>query len=268
MPTLLVTGGAGTLGRILVARARSNGWGVRATWWHRRPDVPADVELVQADVRDLDALVSAARGVDAIVHTAYRQGEDEWSTNVDGSDVVARAAAGARLIHLSTDLVFDGTKGRYTEDDHPGAVSSYGWSKLAAERRVTAACPDATLVRTSLIYGVPHGPQERLAREGTRFYIDERRSPVHVDDLADALLEVVALDVPGPLHLGGADDVSRYDFAVLLGADPGRIERAHTSPDRAPDVTLDSARAQSLLDTRLRGVYEVLDSSSAVRSAR
>jgi hypothetical protein len=52
--------------------------------------------------------------------------------------------------------------------------------------------------------------------------------------------------------------VNRFDFAVLLGADPYRIEPAQTTPDRAPDVTLDSSQAAALLQTRLRGVREVL----------
>lgn len=268
MTRLFITGGAGTLGRVLATRASAASWTVRATWWQRRPDLPSGIELVRADVRDEDAMRLAMGDVDAVVHTAYRQGAEEWSTNVDGSGVVARAAAGRRLVHLSTDLVFPGTRGRYTETDETGPVNSYGRSKLAAEARVAAAAPDATLVRTSLIYGTSDGPQERLARVGTRFYVDERRSPVHVDDLSDALLELLGLEVAGPLHVAGATDVSRYELALLLGADPARIEQAHTTPDRAPDVTLDSSRARSILATRLRGVYEVLDSNAAVRSAR
>jgi dTDP-4-dehydrorhamnose reductase len=140
-------------------------------------------------------------------------------------------------------------------------VSSYGRSKAEAERVAASGHGQPTIVRTSLIYGgAAPGPQERLAAEGRRFYVDEVRSPVHVGDLAAALLELVQLDVRGPLHLAGADDVSRFDFAVLLGADPSRIEPAHTTPDRAPDVSLDSSRAGGLLRTRLRGVYEVLSS--------
>jgi dTDP-4-dehydrorhamnose reductase len=166
-------------------------------------------------------------------------------------------AGGRRLVHLSSDLVFDGLRGRYREDDPPAPVHQYGRSKAEAERCVAERHPQATIVRTSLIYGGPEpGTQERLAREGTRFFVDEIRSPVRVGDLADAILELLELDVPGPLHLGGADDVSRYDFALLLGADPGRIERSHTTPDRAPNVSLDSSRAARLLQTRLRGVYD------------
>jgi dTDP-4-dehydrorhamnose reductase len=230
---------------------------VRATWFERPPQ--DDAEWVRLDVRDGAAVAAAVRGVDAIVHTAYRQWEDEWEVNVEGSEAVARAGEGRRLVHLSTDLVFRGDRGRYSEEDEPDPVGSYGRSKAEAERRVAAACPGATLVRTSLIYGgAEPGPQERLAREGRRFFVDELRSPVQVGDLADALLELLPLDVAGPLHVAGADDVSRYDFAVLLGADPSGVEATTTTPDRAPDVTLDSSRARGLLQTRLRGVREVL----------
>jgi dTDP-4-dehydrorhamnose reductase len=220
------------------------------------------------DVRDEEAMRRAAEGVDVVVHTAYRQRDEAWSTNADGSHAVAAAARRARLIHLSSDVVFRGDRGRYTEDDAPDPVNDYGRSKAAAERVVRATHPEALIVRTSLLYGgtapaqgapaqgAP-GPQERLAREGTTFFVDEIRSPVVVGDLADALIEVATLDVSGPLHLGGADDVSRYEFALLLGADPARIEAAYTTPDRAPNVSLDSSCAHSLLATRLRGVREV-----------
>jgi dTDP-4-dehydrorhamnose reductase len=252
----LVTGGCGSLGAELVRQAPARGWAVRATWWQREPSAPGD--WVRLDVRDEAAVLDAVAGCDAVVHTAYRQNDDAWSINVEGSEAVARAAAGRRLVHLSTDLVFDGTRGRYVEEDEPAPVSEYGRSKAEAERRVTAVAPAAALVRTSLIYGVPDGPQERLAREGTAFFVDEIRSPVHVADLAGAVIDLVERDHAGPLHVAGADDVDRHAFALLLGADPERIRTAHTTPDRAPDVSLDSSRARALLPTRLRGVYEVL----------
>jgi len=253
----MVTGGCGYLGRELVARAPGRGWAVCATWLNQPPR--GDAEWVRVDVRDREAVREAVHGVDAVVHTAYKQGDGEWDVNAGGSESVADAAVGRRLIHMSSDVVFSGERGRYREDDEPAPVNSYGRSKAEAERRVAVAHPAATLVRTSLIYGGDEpGPQEKLARENRRFFVDELRSPVHVGDLAEAILELLALDVPGPLHLGGADDISRFDFAVLLGADPAHLEPAHTTPDRAPNVTLDSSRAAALLTTRLRGVREVL----------
>ena len=247
---LLVTGGAGYLGRELVRRSP---WPVRAAYFSEPLDLPA--EWVQADVRELDA--SLLDGVDAVIHTAYRQGEDEWSTNVDGSAAVARASRGLRLVHLSTDLVFDGQRGRYREEDPVAPVGSYGESKAEAERLVAELHGSPLIVRTSLIYGgAEPGPQERLARDGTRFYVDEIRSPVHVGDLADALLELVALDIPARFT-SRVPTTCRATSSRSCSA-RGRSRRANTPPGRAPDVSLDSSRAQALLQTRLRGVYETL----------
>ena len=88
------------------------------------------------------------------------------------------------------------------------------------------------------------------------FFTNEIRSPIQVTDLAQALLELAELDVAGPLHVAGADDVSRAEFAELIAGAPVRTGRA---PETRPlDCSLDSSRAQALLRTRLRGVREVL----------
>jgi dTDP-4-dehydrorhamnose reductase len=194
-----------------------------------------------------------------VAHPKFHDAWDNLETNVDGSFEVARAAVGRRLVHMSTDLVFDGTRGRYREDDAVNPILSYGRSKAEAERCVLAAHAHATVARTSLLYGgAEPAAQERLARENTRFYIDELRSPVAVADLAEALLDLLEREWAGPLHMGGADDVSRFDFAVLLGADRRRLEAVPAPCDRPRDTTLDSSRASTLLPTRLRGVREVL----------
>lgn len=251
----MVTGGCGYLGREVVRLAREKGWDVRATWWRTPPN--GDAEWVRADVRDREAMRRAADGVDAVLHTAYVQSESD--VIVEGTAAVAEAAKGKRFVHLSSDIVFDGTRGRYTEHDPPSPINDYGRAKTEAEVLATTLHGAPTLVRTSLIYGgAEPGPQERLAREATRFFVDELRSPVQVTDLATALIRLLPRDVTGPLHLAGADDVSRYDFAVLLGADPARIEGVPTTPDRCPNVTLDSSYGTELLGVRLRGVYDAL----------
>jgi dTDP-4-dehydrorhamnose reductase len=254
---LFVTGGNGYLGRAVVREARALGWPVTA---------PGSREL---DVRDADAVARAlaAARPDAVVHTAYRlDGPDQWSTNVDGAAAVARASAGTRLLHLSSDVVFDGERaGRYREEDVPAPVHDYGRSKAEAERLVAAAHPSALIVRTSLLYGGGQpSPHERRALDAdVSFFTDEHRSPVQVGDLADALIELAALDVAGPLHVAGADDVSRYEFARLIVAaadgDPDRLRSGESGGIGRPrNCTLDSSRARALLRTRLRGVREVL----------
>jgi dTDP-4-dehydrorhamnose reductase len=118
-------------------------------------------------VRDAGAVRSTLARLrpDVVIHTAYRQdGPDAHEITVAGAEHVARAAraAGARLVHLSTDVVFDGRKGApYVEDDPPSPVTRYGRDKAEAEERVLAAHPDALVVRTSLIYGGPGAPVDR-----------------------------------------------------------------------------------------------------------
>jgi len=255
LTALFVTGLGGHLGAAIEAAAPGVA-GLR----HRDEDV-RDAALVRERM--------AAARPEAVIHTAYVQdGPDAWSVNVDGAAVVAAAARehGARLIHLSTDVVFDGALGRpVTEDDEPNPITGYGRSKAAGERAVREAHPDALIVRTSLLYGGPEpSRQERMALEpDATFYTDELRCPIDVRDLAAALLELATLAEPPPLlHVAGADAVSRLEFAQLVvarhGGDPAALRGAPRPPDRPGDCRLDSGRARALLRTPLRGVRDVL----------
>jgi dTDP-4-dehydrorhamnose reductase len=210
----------------------------------------------------------------AVIHTAYLQeGPRAWETNVAGSANVARAAAGTgvRLVHVSTDVLFDGEKeGAYTEDDKPTPVTDYGRSKAEAEREVVAAHPSALIVRTSLMVGAEPGRQERAVLASARgqsdvaFFTDEVRSPVLVQDLAAALVELAGRDESGLLHLGGPETVSRYELACLIARAHGlpseRIRAAQlagSGVSRPANCALDSSRAYALLRTPIRGVSEL-----------
>jgi dTDP-4-dehydrorhamnose reductase len=272
---LLVTGGSGYLGSELLRQAA--GRRVAATYLSR-PPTGDGADWLQLDVRDAD---DVGRALDrlrpaAVVHTAYRQeGEGAREVTVDGAAAVAAAAraTGARLLHLSSDVIFDGTKPTpYDERDSPSPITDYGRAKADAERAVREAHPDALLVRTSLIYGGREPSRhERLALEaasGTAdvgFFDDELRSPVVVADLAAALLELVGREESGVLNLAGREVVSRYEFACLVaeagGLSPDRIRRssiAEAGLTRPRNCALDSDRAARLLRTRLRGAREWL----------
>lgn len=237
-----VTGATGYLGSELV---------------RLRPDASTE----RVEVRDADAVRYLFERVrpDVVIHTAYRQ--DDAEVNTEGSENVARAASAmeTRLVHLSTDVVFDGRKGApYVEDDPLSPLTDYGRAKAEAEERVAAAHPAALLVRTSLLYGgeLPSKHERAACDPAITFFTNEIRSPVHVTDLAHALLELAALDVAGPLHVAGSDAVSRAVLAELMLRGPVRSAPA---PETRPlDCSLDSSRAQALIETRLRGVGEVL----------
>jgi dTDP-4-dehydrorhamnose reductase len=267
---LLVTGGTGYLGGELL---RAAGGGVATTHLRSEPDAPTGVAWQRLDVRDraaVDALFERLQPA-AVIHSAYRQdGPGARETNVGGSANVAAAAAGAgaRLIHLSTDLVFDGASSApYTESDPPNPLGDYGQSKLDAERSVLAAHPGALVARTSLMVGgAEPGRQEKAVLAAARgeseltFFDDELRSPVLVGDLAVALLELVARDDSGVLHMGGPEALSRYELARLVasahGVSPERLRRgsiAGSGLERAADCVLDSSRARRLLASPLRG---------------
>jgi dTDP-4-dehydrorhamnose reductase len=243
---LHVTGASGFLGRELLRLA---------------PSTTGE----RVEVRDAGAVRALFERLqpEVVIHTAYRQeGLGAWETTVDGAENVARAArkVGARLIHLSTDVVFDGRKGSpYVEEDESSPLTEYGNAKAESERRVFDAHPDALVVRTSLIVGGPgHEPSKHeLAAldPDLTFYEDEIRCPIQVGDLAAALLELAELDLGGLLHVAGADAVSRADLAELVSGSP--VRRASAPLGRPLDCRLDCSRARTLLETELRGARSV-----------
>lgn len=220
------------------------------------------------DVRSRTAVLALLAGVrpDAVLNLAARM--DDWRVTADGAAHVAVAAGRARLVHVSSDVVHGGRATPYTEADPPDPKSRYGAAKAAAETAVAAIAPAAAIVRTSLIIGSDDSQHIRLVHDliaGRRpgfLFTDEIRCPVHVDDLADALIELAGGDYAGVLNVAGPEAISRAELGRLVarrdGIDPARVPTGLTADanlgPRASDVKLDCSRAYAVLRTTLRPV--------------
>jgi dTDP-4-dehydrorhamnose reductase len=173
------------------------------------------------------------------------------------------AASGARLVHVSTNYVFDGSGDRpWTEDDLPAPRSIYGLSKFAGEHAALAYAPGALVVRTSGLYG-EHGSASKGGNFVTRMIAraketgqlkmvaDQRLTPTATADLAQALIAAADRDVSGLLHLTNAGECSWYEFTRAIMEEAGievPIEPVTTSgggADRPLNGVLSCARAEA-----------------------
>lgn len=260
-PTVHLIGARGQLGTAMIGRAPA---GARLVAYPSSRLNVADAASVRAALTGLgsgDVVVNAAAYTD--VDGAQSDRDAAFSVNADGPAHLAAvtAAAGARLIHISTDYVYSPGPGRTTPfepgDLDPAMVPAtvYGASKLAGEQAAQAADPAATVVRTAWVYtGGPQSPDfvgtmRRLeaARPEISVVDDQRGSPTYVVDLADGLWELTASAAADPdrtagavLHATGAGHATWYQLARAvfagLGADPDRVRPCTTDefPRPAP----------------------------------
>ncbi len=241
----------------------------------------AQVDITRADdVRRAVAGSGAAVVVNAAAYTGVDQAESErksaFAVNRDGAAHVAEASAkaGAALVHISTDYVFDGRKdGAYLEDDlvHPPSV--YGASKKAGERAVREAIARHVILRSAWVYS-PHGgnfvkTMLRLGRERDELNIvdDQRGCPTAATDIAGAIVGVVTrlaagkTDGFGTFHYCGAGATTWYGFAGAifeLAAAHG-VKAPRVNPITTADFPTPAARPKnSVLDcNRIRRVYGI-----------
>jgi dTDP-4-dehydrorhamnose reductase len=236
----VVTGANGMLGREL---AEVCGAAHPATVAATRDEIDiTDYWAMRWDLERLEATVvincAAFTDVDRC-ETEPRRAE---RINGEGPGNLARACSeiGARLIHISTDFVFDGALDRpYRESDPTNPVSVYGQSKLVGEKAVLQASPEAMIVRCSWLYG-RHGGNFiaailAAARRGERLRIvdDQQGTPTYAGDLARAILRLLDIPHRGLLHFANAGVCSRMEFAAealrLAGFGGVAVERIRTA---------------------------------------
>ncbi|MEU9201063.1 sugar nucleotide-binding protein [Streptomyces sp. NPDC048332] len=270
--TVLIVGGSGFLGTELLRQAALTGQPTAATYV-TGPGSSRETAWHALDLRDPERVEAVVDRVGPRVIVNASSGGADWAATAEGPVRLAMAAAkrGSRLVHVSSDAVFSGARVHYQESCLPDPVTPYGAAKAAAETGVLLVHPDAVVARTSLIIGDGGSAHERVVHElaaGARagaLFTDDIRCPVHVADLAAALMELATGDASGIRHLGGGDALSRHDLGILIagrdGLDATRLPtglRAHSGLPGALDVRLDSRATQRTLRTTLRGARQFL----------
>jgi dTDP-4-dehydrorhamnose reductase len=187
------------------------------------------------------------------------------------------ARGGARLLHISTDAVFDGQQGNYSEHDSPNPLSTYARTKLAGERRVAQVDPQAIIARVNL-YGWSLIGQRSLgeffftnlsAGREVMGFTDVFFCPLLANDLANILLEMLSLKLTGLYHVVSPECLSKYDFGVRLarkfGLDeeliqPRSVEQAGLTAARSPRLTLRTEKLVNALGHDLPDIATGLES--------
>jgi|WetSurMetagenome_2_1015567.scaffolds.fasta_scaffold04866_6 dTDP-4-dehydrorhamnose reductase len=276
MPGIVVTGSSGLLGfRVMEVLCQTES---ARGLYHRRKPLAEFGQWVRVDLRDR---VGTYRVLDdlrpsTIIHCAAysdpvyceHHPQEAHSLNLGAALYVAEWASrnACFLVHLSTDLVFDGRRGNYREEDAPHPISVYGWTKLAAELAVRGSKAPYAVVRTSLIYGKSmrgdRGADEKLVlswEEGraTPLFVNEYRNPTPVGELAQVIIEIARRKGTGIWHVAGAECVSRFELGVkvakIFGYSedlliPRTIEELPCIPPRTPNTTLNIDKIRQRLD--------------------
>jgi dTDP-4-dehydrorhamnose reductase len=274
-PLAWITGANGLIGNYLVQTAPrcAPGWRVRALT-RDQFDLLDFAAVHQEFQKDKPQLIIHCAAI-TVVSDAQKNPELARRVNVEITRLLAELAAEIPLVFFSTDLVFDGRKGKYTETDATNPLHIYGETKLAAEK-IVLKNPRHLVVRTSLNGGAsPSGNRafnEQLRRalqsagQGMALFTDEFRCPIPAVETARAVWELAQKNCTGIYHVAGAEKLSRWQIGELLVKRwpevTAKIESGSAKdfpgPPRALDTSLDISKTQKILNTPLPGLTEWL----------
>jgi len=237
MKKILVTGGNGLLGSKLLT-AGSNTYRLvsmdiqDASLFQGGP-----LEYVRGDITDREKIIKQVVRIrpDGVIHAASftdvdgceKQKDRAWAVNVCGAENVAMACRDLKIkmIHLSSDYVFDGKNGPYSEGDAPNPLSFYGKTKLESEKRIGEILEDFVIARTMVLYGYSPGVRDNFVtwliaklrnHEKVNVVVDQYGTPTLADDLARALFVLFEKDGRGVYNAAGSELINRYDFALRV----------------------------------------------------
>ena len=195
------------------------------------------IEYVSSDIKNRDEIKKVIHEYypDFIIHTAAftnvdlseKLREDAWKINVKGVEYIAEAARAvdAHIIHISTDYIFDGKDGPYSENAKPNPVGYYGRTKFASENALRISGTFFTILRTNVLYGIAPNSRPDFVRwvinslskkENIRIVKDQINNPAFIDDLVQGINKIIEFRKTGTYNIGGKEFLSRYDFTLRI----------------------------------------------------
>jgi len=234
---ILVFGSNGMLGQRVIEIYRKHPDVELMTSSSEENSIFPDIPYAQCDITHREAVKKVVYDfvpdviINASAYTNVDKCESErelaWKVNVKGVEYICEACRvlDTHLIHISTDYVFDGTKGPYSEIDTPLPVSYYGRTKLASENAIKISGAMHTIIRTNVLYGVISSGRLDFVRwvvnsirggQKIRIVTDQINNPTFLDDLAGAIAEIIRFKKYGLYNIGGRELLSRYDFTLKI----------------------------------------------------
>jgi len=280
---ILVTGSSGLLGSKIIEQARRL-YEVIPTY-RTRTTFPNSVKMDITQESDVRQVFSHLKPT-IVIHTAAETNVDKcevskehaWSVNAKGTENIADMSrmVSAKIIYVSTDYVFDGEKGLYTEEDDPNPINYYGLTKLEGEKYIVDTCEDYVIVRTSVLYGW-HPSKSNFVKWVITSLEDNRRinvvndhynSPTLADNLAETVLEIIEKDLKGLYHTAGSERIDRFEFAVEVARNffldssliqPAKMDDLKVWVAKRPrDSSLCIDKIQKSIRTKLLSVNDAL----------
>ncbi|XP_045606288.1 methionine adenosyltransferase 2 subunit beta [Procambarus clarkii] len=254
VPRILVTGASGLLGRAVVRALKEKEWDVVGIAFSR-----VGPELIKCDLTNPEAVSTLINKEkpDFIIHAAAERFpdvvenkyEETLLLNVKASGHLSSLAHqhGSKVIHISTDYVFDGTSPPYKANDKCNPLSKYGQTKLDSEEAVLRECPDACILRVPVLYG----PVERVDESAITCLLSalknsepktvshyDKRCPAHVRDVAGIILDMISLSLKGETVNGifqwsGREKLTKYEM-VLIMSEVFSLPHDHITPSYTP----------------------------------
>lgn len=262
MVKICITGGNGLLGSKIIAAARKK-YRVLSIDLQEKPlYVTNNLDYVSADIMNRDRMykIISDCSPDCVIHTAALTNVDEcekeknraWDINVTGTYNIVKVcrSLNCKLIHLSTDYVFDGKSGPYSETNATNPISVYGRTKLESERIVKKELKDYIIARTMVLYGYFPGVRQNFATwliqklssgQQIKIVTDQYGTPTLADDIAIALLLMFKKNVRGIFNAAGSESGSRYKFAEAV-IDVFNLDRSLLSPITTRELFQDALR--------------------------